>query len=101
MRSFATARCISFATPFNRTTMPPTGASGSACASATTACRWSRTTFDMELHNCRVVLVRPQIAGNLGAAARAMRNLGLTDLVLVAPQADPADRNARQLSTHG
>jgi tRNA/rRNA methyltransferase len=51
--------------------------------------------------NCRVVLVRPQIAANLGATARVMRNMGLTELVLVAPAADPADRNARQLSTHG
>jgi tRNA/rRNA methyltransferase len=30
-----------------------------------------------------------------------MRNMGLSDLVLVAPVADPGDRNARQLSTHG
>ena len=30
-----------------------------------------------------------------------MRNLGLTDLVLVAPVADPHDPHARQLSTHG
>ena len=36
------------------------------------------------LCHCRVVLVRPQIAGNLGATARVMRNMGLTDLVLVA-----------------
>src|SRR5437870_2736384 len=53
------------------------------------------------LDNCRVVLVRPTIAANLGAAARVMRNMGLTDLVLVAPEADPADPRARQLSTHG
>jgi tRNA/rRNA methyltransferase len=53
------------------------------------------------LTNCRVVLVRPEIAGNVGATARAMRNFGLTDLVLVAPKADPADREARRLSTHG
>ncbi len=53
------------------------------------------------METCRVVLVRTQIAANLGATARAMRNMGLTDLVLVAPLADPADRNARQLSTHG
>jgi tRNA/rRNA methyltransferase len=53
------------------------------------------------LHNCRVVLVRPIIAGNLGATARVMRNMGLTDLVLVAPVADPTDRRARRLSTHG
>jgi tRNA/rRNA methyltransferase len=53
------------------------------------------------MHNCRIVLVRTQVAGNLGATARIMRNMGLTQLVLVAPEADPADRNARQLSTHG
>lgn len=50
---------------------------------------------------CRVVLVRPQIAANLGATARVMRNMGLSDLVLVAPVADPADREARRLSTQG
>lgn len=51
--------------------------------------------------NARVVLVRTHIAANLGSTARVMRNLGLRDLVLVAPLADPADRNARQLATHG
>jgi tRNA/rRNA methyltransferase len=55
----------------------------------------------MSLHHCRVVLVRPEVAGNLGATARVMRNLGLTDLALVAPVADPADRDARRMSTHG
>jgi tRNA/rRNA methyltransferase len=56
---------------------------------------------DTVLNRTRVVLVRPRIAANLGATARVMRNMGLTELVLVAPAADPADRNARQLSTHG
>jgi tRNA/rRNA methyltransferase len=51
--------------------------------------------------NCRVVLVRPQFAANVGAAARVMRNMGLSDLVLVAPEADPSDPEARRLSTHG
>src|SRR5262249_43513296 len=46
-------------------------------------------------------LVRPQIAANVGAVARAMRNFGLTDLVLVEPAADPNDREARRLATHG
>ena len=55
----------------------------------------------MPLQNCRIVLVRPQVPGNLGATARIMRNMGLTDLVLVAPEADRHDRQARQLSTHG
>jgi TrmH family RNA methyltransferase len=51
--------------------------------------------------NCRIVLVRPRIAANIGAAARVMRNMGLADLVLVAPEADPTDVDARRLSTHG
>jgi tRNA/rRNA methyltransferase len=51
--------------------------------------------------NCRVVLVRPLIAANIGAAARVMRNLGLSHLVLVAPEANPVDPEARRLSTHG
>jgi len=55
----------------------------------------------MTLLSCRVVLVRPKIAANLGATARAMRNLGLAELVLVAPEADPGDPQARRLSTHG
>lgn len=50
--------------------------------------------------NCRVVLVRPEIAANLGAAARILRNMGLSELVLVAPRADPADERARLLATH-
>jgi len=45
----------------------------------------------MGLERVRVVLVRPQHAGNVGAAARAMKNMGLERLVLVAPQHwDPA-----------
>jgi tRNA/rRNA methyltransferase len=55
----------------------------------------------MALDRCRVVLVRPQVAGNLGSTARVMRNMGLSELVLVAPEADPADSRARRLSTHG
>jgi tRNA/rRNA methyltransferase len=55
----------------------------------------------MALHHCRVVLVRPQIAGNLGSTARAMRNLGLSELVLVGGEADPADKDARRLAKSG
>ncbi len=55
----------------------------------------------MSLANCRVVLVEPRIAANIGATARVMRNFGLSDLVLVNPEADPADREARKLSTQG
>jgi tRNA/rRNA methyltransferase len=50
---------------------------------------------------CRVVLVETHYAGNLGATARVMRNMGLHELVLVNPIADPRDRQALQMSTHG
>jgi tRNA/rRNA methyltransferase len=38
------------------------------------------------LDRVRIVLVRPKSAGNVGAVARAMKNLGLNDLRLVAPR---------------
>ena len=55
----------------------------------------------MNLEACRIVLVRPHYAGNIGAAARVMRNMGLRDLALVAPVADPLEPQALQMSTHG
>jgi len=55
----------------------------------------------MSSSNCRVVLVRPQIAGNVGATARVMHNFGLERLVLVAPEADPLAPEARKMSTQG
>ncbi len=38
----------------------------------------------------RIVLCRPNHPGNIGAAARAMKAMGLTDLRLVAPERHPA-----------
>jgi tRNA/rRNA methyltransferase len=55
----------------------------------------------MDLTRCRVVLVGTEVAGNLGATARVMRNMGLSDLWLVSPQASRDDIQARQFSTHG
>jgi tRNA/rRNA methyltransferase len=55
----------------------------------------------MSLDRCRVVLVRPHFAGNVGAAARAMRNFGPRDLVLVDPVASPRDMDAVMMATHG
>lgn len=49
---------------------------------------------------CRVVLVRPRIAANIGATARVMRNLGYEELVLVAPEAEPDDPRGLLLATH-
>jgi tRNA/rRNA methyltransferase len=55
----------------------------------------------MPLQRCRIVLVRPHYAGNLGSTARVMRNFGLSDLVLVAPYCSTDDLEARRLATHG
>jgi tRNA/rRNA methyltransferase len=55
----------------------------------------------MSLENCRIVLVRPRVAGNIGATARIMRNMGVRELVLVAPEARPLARQARRMSTRG
>jgi len=49
----------------------------------------------------RVVLVRPQVAGNIGAVARLLENFNAGPLYLVAPQADPLSRESLQRSTHG
>ncbi|HEY3698806.1 MAG TPA: tRNA (cytosine(32)/uridine(32)-2'-O)-methyltransferase TrmJ [Spongiibacteraceae bacterium] len=43
------------------------------------------------LANIRIVLVNTTHPGNIGAAARAMKNMGLRDLYLVAPKRFPAD----------
>ena len=53
-----------------------------------------------QLRNVRIVLVRTSHAGNIGAAARAMRTMGLSHLVLVAPKR-PIDDAARALASGG
>jgi tRNA/rRNA methyltransferase len=53
------------------------------------------------VRRCRVVLVRPHYAGNLGAVARIMRNFDMQDLVLVNPRTTPQDLEARRLAVHG
>jgi tRNA/rRNA methyltransferase len=40
----------------------------------------------MSLESIRIVLVRPKNSGNVGSVARAMKNMGLADLRLVAPR---------------
>jgi tRNA/rRNA methyltransferase len=55
----------------------------------------------MSRSRCRIVLVRTHYPGNLGAAARVMRNFGLTDLVLVDPVTSINELEARRMATHG
>ena len=48
------------------------------------------------LNNLRVVLVEPTHPGNIGGAARAMKNMGLSSLYLVSPKVYPhADATVR------
>lgn len=51
--------------------------------------------------NCKIVLVRPQFAGNIGSTARVMKNLGFSQLVLVSPKANPLDDESRKFSCRG
>ncbi|MDC0598401.1 tRNA (cytosine(32)/uridine(32)-2'-O)-methyltransferase TrmJ [Gammaproteobacteria bacterium] len=44
----------------------------------------------MDLSNIRIVLVNTSHPGNIGAAARAMKNMGLSKLFLVAPRDFPS-----------
>ncbi|MCA0976419.1 RNA methyltransferase [Halomonas denitrificans] len=47
------------------------------------------------LSNIRIVLVQTYHPGNIGSAARAMKTMGLTDLVLVNPRAFPDEEASR------
>jgi tRNA/rRNA methyltransferase len=47
----------------------------------------------------RIVLCRPSHPGNIGAAARAMKTMGLADLRLIAPHRFPAPE-AQWMATH-
>ncbi|GLS26137.1 tRNA (cytosine(32)/uridine(32)-2'-O)-methyltransferase TrmJ [Marinibactrum halimedae] len=44
-----------------------------------------------QFHRVRIVLVNTTHPGNIGAAARAMKNMGLSQLYLVAPKQFPAE----------
>ena len=51
------------------------------------------------LQNITIVLVRPQYAGNIGSVCRAMKNTGLSRLILVSPEQDPLSGEARMMAT--
>ncbi|MEO8143596.1 MAG: RNA methyltransferase [Betaproteobacteria bacterium] len=52
----------------------------------------------MTASRVRIVLCRPSHPGNIGAAARAMKTMGLSDLRLIAPEKFPAPE-ARWMAT--
>ncbi len=51
------------------------------------------------LNNVRVVLVRTYHPGNIGSAARAMKTMGLTNLVLVNPLDFPSDEATKMAAS--
>ena len=51
------------------------------------------------LRNITIILVSPQYAGNIGSVCRAMKNMGLTRLILVSPEQDPLSAEARMMAT--
>ena len=52
------------------------------------------------LDNFAFVLVRPLQGGNVGAAARALKNMGLRDLRVVAPRTQMRGRAAAMMAVH-
>jgi tRNA/rRNA methyltransferase len=48
----------------------------------------------------RIILVEPAGALNVGAIARTLKNLGLSQLVLVNPHCDPLGEEARRMAVH-
>jgi tRNA/rRNA methyltransferase len=52
------------------------------------------------LHHIRIVLVEPAGALNVGSIARVMKNMGLTQLVIVNPQCEVAGEEATRMAVH-
>jgi tRNA/rRNA methyltransferase len=50
------------------------------------------------MKHMRIVLVRPQGMMNVGSVARAMKNVGMTELALVNPAAPPSHPDARVMA---
>lgn len=52
------------------------------------------------MKNIKIILVEPIGALNVGSIARVMKNMELTQLVLVNPKCDPVGEEARQMAVH-
>ena len=53
------------------------------------------------LNNLKIILVEPAGPLNVGSIARVMKNMGLSQLVLVKPHCDPLGEEARRMAVHG
>jgi tRNA/rRNA methyltransferase len=54
---------------------------------------------EIDRKNISIVMVRPRYPENIGAASRAMRNMGLTELIVVGPENYDIEK-IRKLATH-
>ncbi|HIK37085.1 MAG: RNA methyltransferase [Geminocystis sp.] len=54
-----------------------------------------------QIEDIRIVLVEPEGEGNIGAIARVMRNMALTELVIVSPKCNPFSGEAKKMAVHG
>ena len=52
------------------------------------------------MNEIRIILVEPAGALNVGSIARVMKNMGLSNLILVNPQCDRLSESARQMAVH-
>ncbi len=52
------------------------------------------------MKDIKIILVEPIGALNIGSIARVMKNMELTQLVLVKPKCDPVGEEARQMAVH-
>lgn len=53
-----------------------------------------------DLHNVRIVLVSPLYSGNVGSVSRAMANMGLSDLTLVASRVSDGWEEGERMAVH-
>lgn len=54
--------------------------------------------MEIDTRRFRFVLVEPRSGGNVGAAARALKNLGFSRLVVVRPRCDPRGTHAQRMA---
>jgi tRNA/rRNA methyltransferase len=53
------------------------------------------------MNNIKIILVEPAGALNVGSVARVMKNMGLSQLVLVNPHCDRHSEEAKRMAVHG
>jgi len=47
-----------------------------------------------------IVLIEPKTPANIGAIARAMKNFGFSDLIIINPRCSPSHEDAKKLARH-